>query len=131
VKTRILVVEDDDDNRVLLAKLLESQGYEVFQASDGGEAIDLAGSALPDLVLMDMGLPRVSGYDATRTIKKNSELRKIPIIALTAFAMEQDKQKVLDAGCDGYLTKPYDIFDLLERIEEYLQNHGNGGSNNP
>lgn len=128
---KILIVEDDDDNRVLLAKLLESQGYEVFEASDGGEAIDLVKSALPDLVLMDMGLPFVSGYDATRTIKKNPELQKIPIIALTAFAMEHDKQKVIEAGCNGYITKPYDIFDLLERIKEYLQNNGNGGSNNP
>ncbi len=125
MKPKILIVEDDDDNRVLLAKLLETQGYDVYEASDGGEAIELADSRLPDLILMDMGLPRVSGYEATRTIKKNIEHRHIPVIALTAFAMEQDKQKVLDAGCDGYITKPYDIFDLLEQIKSYMNQDGN------
>jgi two-component system cell cycle response regulator DivK len=129
MRLKILVVEDDDDNRVLLAKLLDAQGYEVFEAADGGEAIEIVTSEKPDLVLMDMGLPHVSGYDATRAIKKKPELCEIPIVALTAFAMEQDKQKVLDAGCDGYLTKPYDIFELLERIKEYLEGNGNGGSN--
>jgi CheY-like chemotaxis protein len=84
VNQKILIVEDDEDNRTLLAKLLESQGYDVYEAGDGGEAIELAGSKLPDLVLMDMGLPLVSGYDATRTIKSNPELQKIPIVALTA-----------------------------------------------
>ncbi|MFQ6103640.1 MAG: response regulator [Candidatus Glassbacteria bacterium] len=131
MKYKILVVEDDDDNRVLLAKLLEAQGYDVYEASNGEEAIEITVTTTPDLVLMDMGLPRISGYDATRKIKDKPGLGKIPIVALTAFAMEQDKQKVLDAGCDGYITKPYDIFDLLERIKEYLGNGGNGGKNNP
>jgi two-component system cell cycle response regulator DivK len=126
VKHRILVVEDDTDNRTLLCKLLEAQGYEVFEAGDGGEAIEITESIIPDLVLMDMGLPSVSGFDATRAIKAKPNLSTVPIVALTAFAMEQDRQKVFAAGCDGFISKPYDIFDLLERIKEYLRNGGNG-----
>ena len=119
---KILVVEDDEDNRVLLTRILEAQGYSVCEAGDGGEAIKLAAAETPDLVLMDMGLPVMSGFDAAKKIKEDPELRRIPIVALTAFAMEQDRQKVMAAGCDGYITKPYDIFDLLDRIKEYLKN---------
>ncbi len=126
VKHRILVVEDDVDNRTLLCKLLEAQGYEVFEAGDGGEAIEITEAETPDLVLMDMGLPSVSGFEATKAIKARPALRNIPVVALTAFAMEQDRQKVFVAGCDGFISKPYDIFDLLERIKEYLNNGGNG-----
>lgn len=128
---KILVVEDDEDNRILLTRILEAQGYNVCEAGDGGEAIRMTAEEVPDLVLMDMGLPSVSGFDAARKIKDDPKLRKIPIVALTAFAMERDRQRVMEAGCDGYITKPYDIFDLLDRIKEYLKNDGNGGSNNP
>jgi two-component system cell cycle response regulator DivK len=122
VAHKILVVEDDEDNRVLLTRILEAQGYSVCEARDGGEAIKLVAAETPDLVLMDMGLPVMSGFDAAKKIKEDPELRRIPIVALTAFAMEQDRQKVMAAGCDGYITKPYDIFDLLDRIKEYLKN---------
>lgn len=128
---KILVVEDDEDNRILLTRILEAQGYSVCEAGDGGEAIRIVSEEVPDLVLMDMGLPSVSGFEATRRIKEDPDFRKIPIVALTAFAMEHDRQKVMDAGCDGYITKPYDIFDLLERIKEYLKSDSNGGKNNP
>ena len=128
---KILVVEDDEDNRILLTRILEAQGYNVCEAGDGGEAIRIVSEEVPDLVLMDMGLPSVSGFEATRRIKEDPDFRKIPIVALTAFAMEHDRQKVMDSGCDGYITKPYDIFDLLERIKEYLKSDGNGGKNNP
>lgn len=131
VKHKILVVEDDVDNRTLLCKLLEAQGYEVFEAGDGGEAIEITESKKPDLVLMDMGLPSVSGFEATEAIKSQPVLRDIPIVALTAFAMEQDRKRVLAAGCDGFISKPYDIFDLLEHIKDYLGNGGNGGQTNP
>jgi len=126
VKYKILVVEDDEDNRELLCKLLVAQGYEVFEAGDGGEAIEIAEAKSPDLVLMDMGLPSVSGFDATRAIKAKQNLADVPIVALTAFAMEQDRKKVMEAGCDGFITKPYDIFDLLDCIKEFLRNGGNG-----
>jgi two-component system cell cycle response regulator DivK len=131
VTHKILVVEDDEDNRILLTRILEAQGYSVCEAGDGGEAIRIVSEEVPDLVLMDMGLPSVSGFEATRRIKEDPDFRKIPIVALTAFAMEHDRQKVMDAGCDGYITKPYDIFDLLERIKEYLKSDSNGGKNNP
>jgi len=118
--SRILLVEDNQDSREGLARRLQRRGYEILQASDGQEGLALARSACPDLVLMDMSLPVIDGWEATRRIKATPELRKIPIIALTAHAMATDREKALEAGCDDYDTKPIELQRLLGKIETLL-----------
>lgn len=115
---KILIVEDVDFNLDLLVQLLEDD-YELISARDGQAGVEQAASERPDLILMDMSLPVMDGWTATRAIKKNPELTAIPIIGLSAHAMSGDFQKALDAGCDEYLTKPLDedlLFDVLERF---------------
>jgi CheY-like chemotaxis protein len=117
---RILLVEDNEMNRDMLSRRLARGGYEVTIAADGSRGVELATSDRPDLILMDMSLPVIDGWEATRRIKATPELRKIPIIALTAHAMATDREKALEAGCDDYDTKPIELQRLLGKIETLL-----------
>jgi two-component system, cell cycle response regulator DivK len=116
---KILVVEDVDFNRDLLVQLLEDQ-YEVIEALNGQEGIAYAQRERPDLILMDLSLPVMDGWEATRRLKADEQLRSIPVIALTAHAMVGDEQKALAAGCDDYLVKPLDEEVLMARIAKYI-----------
>jgi len=117
---KILLVEDNEMNRDMLSRRLERRGYEVVIAVDGAEGIEKAGTEAPALILMDMSLPVVDGWDATRRIKAAPATRAIPIIALTAHAMSGDREKAVEAGCDDFDTKPVDLARLLGKIEALL-----------
>jgi CheY-like chemotaxis protein len=118
--TKILLVEDNEVNRDMLSRRLARKGYDVLLAVDGRQGVDMAASETPDLILMDMDLPVIDGWEATRKVKADAGTRKIPVIALTAHAMVGDKQRALEAGCDDYDTKPVDFPRLLEKIEAAL-----------
>ncbi len=120
----ILVVEDNEMNRDMLVRRLLRKGFESVIAVDGQAAVEMARKAMPDLIIMDMSLPVVDGWEATRRIKSAPETRSIPIIALTAHAMPGDRQRALDAGCDDYDTKPVEFASLLEKIETLLAHAG-------
>jgi two-component system, cell cycle response regulator DivK len=117
---KILVVEDNELNRDMLTRRLARKGYDIIPAVDGREGIDLAHSARPDVILMDMSLPGVDGWEATRQIKADPATRDIPVIALTAHAMSGDRERALDAGCDDYDTKPVEFPSLLAKIDAVL-----------
>ena len=121
---KILLVEDNEMNRDMLSRRLERKGHEVFIAVDGQQAIELAASKTPALILMDMSLPVVDGWEATRRLKANDQTRQIPIIALTAHAMAEDEQKAREAGCDDYDTKPVELPRLLGKIQALLGSPG-------
>ena len=118
---KLLLVEDNEMNRDMLSRRLEKRGYTLTLAVDGGQGVALAKSGLPDLILMDMSLPVIDGWEATRQLKADSATQGIPVIALTAHAMESDRQKALEAGCDDFDTKPVDLARLLVKIEELLK----------
>jgi two-component system cell cycle response regulator DivK len=120
-QARILVVEDNRDNMMLIVDLLSSLEYTVIQATDGQEGVDTATAEKPDLILMDLSLPKMDGWTATKTIKANPDLASIPIIALTAHAMLGDRDRAIQAGCDDYLTKPIDFPQLMRKLGEYLR----------
>ena len=115
--TKILLVEDNEMNRDMLSRRLQRRGYEVVIAVDGSQGLELAQSETPDLILMDMSLPVLDGWEATRRLKAAPETSSIPIIALTAHAMSGDREKALEAGCDDYDTKPTELDRLLEKIQ--------------
>jgi len=117
---KILLVEDNEMNRDMLSRRLTRNGYEVVIAVNGQEGVDLATSSKPDLILMDMSLPILDGWEATRQVKANPATKGIPVIALTAHAMVQDKEKALAAGCDEFDTKPVELPRLLEKIKALL-----------
>ena len=117
---KILLVEDNEMNRDMLSRRLKRRGYEVSIAVDGAEGVEMTSSEIPDLILMDMSLPVMDGWEATRNIKANPATKSIPIIALTAHAMSGDRQKALDAGCDDYDTKPIELPRLLSKIQTFL-----------
>jgi CheY-like chemotaxis protein len=121
---KILLVEDDQDSREALARRLQRRGYEVLKACDGGQGLALARSASPDLVLMDMNLPVLDGWEATRQLKAAPETRDLPIIALTAHALSSDRTRTLELGCADYHTKPVDLPRLLAQIEAVLKSRG-------
>ena len=123
--SKILLVEDNEDNRDLLSRRLVRKGYDVVCAVDGAEGVTRATSERPDLILMDMSLPIVDGWEATRRIKADGVTRAIPVIALTAHAMAGDREKAIGAGCDDYDIKPIEMPRLLEKIEALL-NAANG-----
>ena len=112
----VLIVEDNEMNRDMLSRRLLKKGFEIILAVDGAEGVEKTINEKPDLVLMDMSLPVMDGWEATKNLKANNETAKIPIIALTAHAMAQDKEKALAAGCDEYDTKPIDLNRLLSKI---------------
>jgi two-component system, cell cycle response regulator DivK len=117
---RILVVEDQEDNRQILRDLLGSVGYQMTEAGDGAAGIAAAKADRPDLILMDIQLPVMDGYEATRRIKADPELKRIPVIVVTSYALSGDEAKARAAGCDAYVTKPYSPRQLLAKIKEYL-----------
>jgi len=117
---RILLVEDQEMNRDMLARRLKKRGYEVSIAVDGAEGVARARSESPDLILMDLSLPIMDGWEATRTLKADEATQAIPVIALTAHAMSTDREKALEAGCDAYETKPVELPRLLETMEKLL-----------
>ena len=117
---RILIVEDNRDNMTLIVDVLFSLDYEVIQATDGEKGIELAQSERPDLILMDLSLPRMDGWTATRHIKAQDTLKAIPIIALTAHAMVGDRERALEAGCDDYISKPINLQELVTKLTQYL-----------
>lgn len=122
---RILLVEDNEMNRDMLSRRLQKRGYQVLLARDGQEGMDTAAAQLPDLILMDMSLPVLTGWDATRRLKQASETARIPVVALTAHALSNDRDKAMAAGCDGYETKPVELPRLLDTIERLLASRGN------
>ena len=117
---KILIVEDNDLNMKLFHDLLEVHGYETVQTKDGREVLHLAKEHRPDLILMDIQLPEVSGLEVTRWIKEDEELRGIPVIAVTAFAMKGDEEKIRSGGCEAYIAKPISIASFLQTIEKVL-----------
>jgi two-component system cell cycle response regulator DivK len=117
---KVLLVEDNEMNRDMLSRRLTRKGYEVVMAVDGQQAVEMAGSESPDLILMDMSLPIMDGWEASRQIKGEAKTGQIPIIALTAHAMQGDREKAMEAGCDAYETKPVELPRLLETMEKLL-----------
>jgi len=117
---KILLVEDNEMNRDMLSRRLSRRGYEVVMAEDGAKGVELANSESPDLILMDLSLPIMDGWEATRTLKANDSTKAIPVIALTAHAMKSDEDKAKEAGCDDFDTKPVDLNRLIEKMDKYL-----------
>ena len=117
---KILLVEDQEMNRDMLSRRLKKRGYDVEIAVDGAEGLEKAKTTSPDLILMDMSLPVIDGWEATRRLKADGETRSVPVIALTAHAMSTDREKAMDAGCDAYETKPVELPRLLAAIEKLL-----------
>jgi two-component system cell cycle response regulator DivK len=117
---RILIVEDQEDNRTIMRDVLSSAGYDLIEAVNGEDGVKLAHSELPDLILMDIQLPIIDGYEATWQIKGSTVLKSIPIIAVTSYALSGDQAKARAAGCDGYVSKPFSPRELLARVREYL-----------
>jgi two-component system, cell cycle response regulator DivK len=117
---RILIIEDQEDNRAIMRDLLTGAGFELIEAADGEEGVKLARSERPDLILMDIQLPVIDGYEATRRIKAIAELKSIPIIAVTSYALSGDEAKTREAGCDGYVAKPFSPRHLLAKVREFL-----------
>ena len=122
---RILIVEDHQLDGKLLKDILESHGYETLQTGDGSEAVNLALANLPDLILMDIQLPDISGLEVTRRLKGDERSRRIPIVAVTAFAMGWHERDALDSGCDAYISKPISIFGFLRTVESFLPRFSN------
>ena len=118
--TKILYVEDNEDNVYMLSRRLKRKGFEIVIAVDGEQGVEMASSEKPDLILMDLSLPKMDGWTATKHIKGNDDLKSIPIIALSAHAMEEHKKRALESGCNDYDTKPVDIERLLSKISNQL-----------
>ena len=119
---RILYIEDNFDNRILIKRVLEAEGYAVIEAENGNTGLSKFADGKYDLILMDINLPDIDGYECTSRIRKLSGVERVPIVALTANVMEGDSQKATDAGCDGYITKPIDVDNLPVQVAAYM-NH--------
>ncbi len=119
--TKVLIVEDNELNRDMLSRRLMRQGYEVIMAVDGEQGIQMALKEYPDLILMDMSLPKMDGWEATQKLKSEASTKHIPVIALTAHAMAEDRDKALQAGCDDYDTKPVELPRLLSKMDAQLK----------
>ena len=117
----ILIVEDNDLNMKLFNDVLEAQGYTILQSKDGMEALKMAREHLPDLILMDIQLPEVSGLEVTKWIKEDDRLREIPVIAVTAFAMKGDEEKIREGGCEAYIPKPISVAMFIQTVESFLK----------
>ncbi|MBM4147278.1 MAG: response regulator [Nitrospira sp.] len=118
---KILIVEDNEDNRELVLKVLRNKGYEMIQAADGEEALEKAVAEMPDLILLDISLPKLDGYEVARRLKGMEEFKEIPIIAFTAHAMKGDREKVIVAGFEGYISKPINVREFPEQVRSYLR----------
>ncbi|MGH1420888.1 MAG: response regulator [Hyphomonas sp.] len=117
---KVLVVEDNALNMRLFCDVLEAFGFTTFQCQDGGKAVEIARTELPDLIVMDIQLPEVSGLDITRWLKDDDKVAHIPVLAVTAFAMRADEQRVREAGCEGYLSKPIQISSFIKAVESLM-----------
>jgi two-component system cell cycle response regulator DivK len=118
---KILIVDDNGDSRELVVKILKNKGYQIIEAIDGEDALEKAITENPDLILMDISIPKIDGYEVTRRLKSQIGFKDTPIIALTAHAMKGDREKALEAGCEGYISKPIDIHELPNQIKSYLK----------
>jgi two-component system cell cycle response regulator DivK len=118
---KVLVVDDNQDSRELVVKVLKNKGYEMIEATDGEEAIEKAVGERPDLILLDISIPKLDGYEVTRRLKSREEFKETPIVALTAHAMKGDRAKALEAGCEGYISKPINIRELPDQVKSYLR----------
>ena len=125
VKSTILYVEDNSDNRMLVKRILNAENYELLEATNAVQAINLLKTTTPDLILMDINMPGMDGYTLTTKIRSMSGLERVPILALTANVMRGDKEKTLEAGCDGYIQKPLDVDQLVREIEKFLTRRAN------
>ena len=125
-KGTILYVEDNPDNRLLVKRILLAEDYSLLEAIDGKDALNVLRTARPDLILMDINMPDMDGYTLTAKIKSLPGFERIPILALTANVMRGDKERTLEAGCDGYIQKPLDIDQLTREIEKFLSRRSNG-----
>lgn len=130
MKQKIMIVEDNELNMKLFNDLLEAHGYETVTTRDGTKALEIAHDAKPDLILMDIQLPEVSGLDITRMMKAEDDLKNIPVIAVTAFAMKGDEDKIRECGCEGYVSKPISITSFIEAIQTHLPQSDNTSDNN-
>ncbi|NQV15966.1 response regulator [bacterium] len=120
MKTKTLIIEDNENNMYLTSFLLENSGHEVYQAYDGQAGVVLAKEIIPDLILLDIQLPKMNGYDVARELRRDRSLSAIPIVAITSYAMPGDREKALEAGCNGYIKKPINPDTFLVKIESYL-----------
>ncbi len=118
---KILIVEDNQDNRELVVKILKNKGYQIIEAADGEEALEKVTREKPDLILMDISIPKIDGYEVTKRLKDQEEFKHIPIVALTAHAMKGDREKFISIGFEGYISKPINIRELPEQIRSYLK----------
>jgi len=118
---RILYIEDDPSNRLLVRRILEVEGYSIMEATDGQTGLEMAAQMRPDLILLDINLPEMDGYDLAERFSEMPELRQVPILALTANVMKGDRERTLEAGCDGYIQKPIDVDRLPKQVEEALR----------
>lgn len=121
LQKKILIVDDNQDSRDLVVKVLKNRGYQMVEAVDGEDALEKATAENPDIILMDISIPKLDGYEVTRRLKSQEKFKNIPIIALTAHAMKGDKEKAMQAGCDGYITKPISVHELPDQIKSYLK----------
>ncbi|MCX5814299.1 MAG: response regulator [Proteobacteria bacterium] len=120
MKKKILVIEDNEQNLYLVTFILEKHGYEVFAAQDGQEGINMAVSIMPELILLDIQLPVMDGYAVARHLRANPDLAQIPIIAVTSYAMTGDREKTIEAGCNGYIEKPINPDTFIQQVEQHL-----------
>ena len=120
-KAKVLYIEDNLDNMILVKRVLEIEGYEVIAAQTGAEGLARAIQDRPDIIITDINLPDIDGYEITNSLKKNKKTAHIPVVAMTANVMKKDQDHVFDAGCDGYISKPIDIDELPEQIEIFLK----------
>ena len=118
---KILVVDDNQDSRELVIKILKAKGHQVVEAVDGGDALEKVAAEIPDLILMDISLPKIDGHEATRRLKQDDKFASIPVIALTAHAMKGDMEKALASGCEGYISKPISVRDFYGQIRVFLK----------
>lgn len=127
MKNKVLIVEDNELNMKLFDDLLTAHGYETMKARDGTHVLDLARSYKPDLILMDIQLPEVSGLEVTQWLKAEKDLKHIPVVAVTAFAMKGDEEKIRQSGCEDYISKPISITDFIKTVQKYLDQAVVGG----
>lgn len=118
---KILIVEDNEDSRELVVKVLRNKGYQTIEAADGEEALGKAVAEKPDLILLDISIPKIDGYEVAKKLKSDEELKDIPIVALTAHAMKGDREKVIVAGFEGYISKPVNVRELPDQVRSYLR----------
>ncbi|HAH47093.1 response regulator [Gimesia sp.] len=127
MKSRLLIIEDNPNNRYLVTFLLTKGGHEVFEAETGSSGLDMAIKIKPDLILLDIQLPEMDGYSVMRHLKQHPQLKSIPIVAVTSYAMPGDRQKCLDAGAEGYIEKPIDPSSFVFEVEQFLEASDKGG----